>query len=562
MTPERFLREPRRNGVSAGDAAKPDDAGVAQRGALAGRPEPIVGIDLGTTYSVVAALDPSGRPMTIPNHHGDLSTPSVVLFEHNALIVGKEAQRLALLEPNQVAEHPMRDMGSRYYHRPFAGRRVPPQVISALILKRLKVDAERRVGPIRRVVITVPAYFDHTRREATCEAARLAGLDVVDLLNEPTAAALAYGFQEGFLNQAGALDGRRTARKGVMTVVVYDLGGGTFDVTVMQIRERQFKTLVTDGDVRLGGRDWDRRIVDHAAARYMAEHPGKDPRDDPMTLQSLFQQAEEAKRTLSERSKTRLMYAHCGHRVDLGLTRAEFEDLTADLLERTRVTTKLVLSEAGIEWPEVDKLLLSGGSTRMPQVVRMLRELSGQEPDRSMSPDEAVAHGAALYHGILKTEGSGNSGPGGMATTVVNVNAHSLALVTRTRSPDRITTSILIPRNTPLPHSGNQIFRTGKTGQERILIRIVEGEAPDPKACIQLGEFFIEPLPPGLPAGSPIRLHYTYDKSGRIKVRAVVDLPSLRMEVNISHRGSTVDQKTEQWALSFLNQPDLDEIDD
>ncbi len=251
---------------------------------MAERPEPIVGIDLGTTYSVVAALDASGRPRTVPNRHGDMSTPSVVLFEDDCLIVGKEAQRLALLEPDRVAECPKRDMGSHYYHQPIAGRQVPPQVISAVILKRLKVDAERRLGPIRRVVITVPAYFDHTRREATCQAARLARLEVADLLNEPTAAALAYGFQEGFLDQAGALDGRQTARKGVMTVVVYDLGGGTFDVTLMQIRDRQFKTLVTDGDVRLGGRDWDRRIVDHAAVRCMAEHPGADPRDAPVPV--------------------------------------------------------------------------------------------------------------------------------------------------------------------------------------------------------------------------------------------------------------------------------------
>ncbi len=398
---------------------------------MAERAEPIVGIDLGTTYSVVAALDPSGRPVTIPNRHGDLSTPSVVLFEDDRLIVGKEAQRLALLEPDRVAECPKRDMGLPYYHRPVAGRQIPPQLISAFILKRLKADTERRVGPIRRVVVTVPAYFDHTRREATCEAARRAGLEVAGLLNEPTAAALAYGLREGFLDQAGALDGRKTVRKGVMTIVVYDLGGGTFDVTVMQIRDRQVKTLVTDGDVRLGGRDWDRRIVDHAAAHYLAEHAKDDPRDDPVTLQSLFKEAEEAKRTLSERSNTRLVYAHHGHHVGLRLSRPEFDELTADLLERMRVTTKLVMSEAGLEWLEVDKLLLSGGSTRMPQVARMLRDLSGLEPDRSMSPDEAVAHGAALYHGIIQPDGNGHAGAAGLSAKVVNVNAHSLGLVTR-----------------------------------------------------------------------------------------------------------------------------------
>ncbi len=527
--------------------------------AMAKRAEAIVGIDLGTTYSVVAALDRAGRPVTIPNRHGDLSTPSVVLFEEDGQIVGKEAQRLALLEPDRVAECAKRDIGLPYYHRTVAGRQIQPHVISAFVLKRLKADAERRLGPIRHAVITVPAYFDHTRREATCEAARLAGLEVTDLLNEPTAAALAYGLQEGFLDAVGKLAGRKTARDGVMTVVVYDLGGGTFDVTVMQIHDQTFKTLATDGDFRLGGRDWDRRIVDHAAARYMAEHPGEDPRNDPVTLQNLFKEAEEAKRALSERSKTRLVYAHGGRQASLMLFRAEFDELTADLLERTRLTTKLLLSEAGVEWPEVDKLLLSGGSTRMPQVARMLRELSGQEPDRSMSPDEAVAHGAALYHGILRHARNGQAQAACPAAKVIDVNAHSLGLITRKRSSNRLLNSILIPKNTPLPHSGSQVFQTGNAGQTRITIRLIEGDAPDPAACSPLGRFVIQPLPPGLPAASPIRLNYSYDESGRIKVQAVVDGPSVKTEVRIARRGSTIGRNVEDWALTLLNQADPDD---
>jgi len=526
---------------------------------MAKRAEPIVGIDLGTTYSVVAALDRSGKPETIPNRQGDLSTPSVVLIDDDGPIVGKEAQRLALLAPDRVAECPKRDMGLPHYHRLVAGRQVSPQVISAIILKRLRADAARQVGPIHRVVVTVPAYFDHTRREATCEAVRLAGMEVVDLLNEPTAAALAYGFREGFLNAAGTLAGRKTIREGVMTLVVYDLGGGTFDVTVMQIRDRQFKTVVTDGDVRLGGRDWDQRIVDHAAARFLAERPGDDPRADPLTLQTLYKEAEAAKRTLSERSKTQLVYSHQGRQMGLCLSRAEFEALSADLLERTRVTTKLVLNEAGLEWQDVDKLLLSGGSSRMPQVAQMLRELSGLEPDKSMSPDEAVAHGAALYHGILRSERNGDSSTAWPATKVVNVNAHSLGLVTRARSTKQLFNSILIPRNTPLPHSGSQVFRTATTGQPRIVIRIVEGEAPDPADCIPLGRYTIEPLPPGLPVGTAVRLDYSYDPSGRIQVRSKVDAPSLQSEVQIARRGSTVDRPIEDWAVDLLNQADPDE---
>jgi molecular chaperone DnaK len=379
------------------------------------------------------------------------------------------------------------------------------------------------------------------------------------LLNEPSAAALAYGFQEGFLDAAGTLTDRKTVQPGLMTVVVYDLGGGTFDVTVMQIRDRVFKTIATDGGVRLGGRDWDRRIVDHAAARYMANNSGDDPRNDPATLQALFKEAEESKRTLSERPKTRLVYAHRGQHVVLEFSRAEFEELTADLLERTRVTTKLLLTEAGLEWSEVDKLLLSGGSTRMPQVVRMLRELSAHEPDRSLSPDEAVAQGAALYHGILRSDGKHHSGAIEPTAKVVNVNAHSLGLVTRTRSSNRLLNSILIPRNTPLPHSGNQLFQTGNAGQTRLTIRIVEGEAPDPASCSLLGKFLIEPLPAGLPANSPVRLHYSYDESGRIKIQAIVDAPSLKKEVQIARRGSTIGQNIDDWAMNFLNQADPDD---
>ncbi len=521
--------------------------------------EPIVGIDLGTTYSVVAALDAAGRPRTVPNRHGDLSTPSVVLFDDDGLIVGKEAQRLALLEPDRVAECAKRDIGQPYYHRPVAGRRIQPQVISALVLKRLKADAERRLGPIRQAVITVPAYFDHARREATCEAARMAGLGVADLLNEPTAAALAYGLQEGFLDAGGSFVGRKTVRDGVMTIVVYDLGGGTFDVTVMQIRDRTFKTLATDGDVRLGGRDWDRRIVDHIAACHMAEHPGDDPREDPATRQVLFREAEAAKRTLGERSKTRLAYAHRGRQAGLSLTRAEFDELTADLLERTRVTTKLVLEETGLEWPEVDKLLLSGGSTRMPQVARMLRELSGQEADRSMSPDEAVAHGAAIYRGILRDTRDGPAVPGGTPARVINVNAHSLGVVARSRVSNRLMNSILIPRNTPLPHSGSQSFRTSNPGQKAALIRIVEGEAPDPAACSLLGKFLISPLPAGLPAGSPVRLDYSYDESGRMHVQAIVDGPSVKTEIQITRPATAVGRDIEEWAMSLLDQAEPDE---
>jgi molecular chaperone DnaK len=521
---------------------------------------PIVGIDLGTTYSVVAALDHAGAPVTIPNRDGDLSTPSVVLFEDDSIIIGKEALRLALTDSDRVADCPKRDMGQRYYHRPIAGRQVTPQMLSALILKRLKADAERRAGTITKAVITVPAYFDHSRREATAEAGKMAGLDVVDILNEPTAAAIAYGFQEGFLNSAGALDGGETARKGSLTVLVYDLGGGTFDVTVMRIRERQFRTIVTDGDVRLGGRDWDQRIVDYCAEQYLSQFPGDDPRNDSESLQALLQTAESVKRTLSERSKTKLSFIHKGLRQNLEITRAMFDELTADLLDRTRATTKLVMEEAALSWSDIDRILLSGGSTRMPQVARMLRELSGKEPDRSISPDEAVAHGAALYHGILLSGAGAVADAEPSIPTVVDVNAHSLGVIAVNRNPRRHYNSILVPRNTPLPHSGSQRYQTAHEGQRRVAIRLVEGEALDPADCIPLGEFMIEPLPPDLPKGSPVRVNYSYDRSGRIQVEAVLEETQCRAEVRIVRRGAAVDRAQEDWALNLLHLPEDDDI--
>jgi molecular chaperone DnaK len=519
---------------------------------MAAPPDPIIGIDLGTTFSVVAALDDRGRPVTIPNAHGELTTPSVVLFEEDRLVVGKEAARRALAEPGRVAECAKRDMGSPFYHRPVAGRQVTPVMVSAVILKQLKADAERAVGPIRRAVITVPAYFDHARREATAEAGRLAGLEVIDILNEPTAAALAFGFRERFLDASGALATRRTARPGVLTALVYDLGGGTFDATVMQVRDRQFKTLVTDGDVRLGGRDWDQRIVDLAAAAFLASHPRDDPRRVPETLQAMFQGAEEAKRALSERETTRLEYTHCGLAAGLELTRAAFEELTADLLERTRATTQLVLGEAGLEWSEVDTLLLTGGSTRMPQVPRMLRALSGKEPDRTLSPDEAVAHGAALYHGILRAQ-RGEPAPSAGETSITNVNSHSLGVVALAPSTGLLCNSILIPRNTPLPHSGRQRFRTVKDGQARIKVRVVEGEAVNPDDCIQLGEFVVEPLPPGLPKGTPVRVTYSYDPSGRIRVEAELEAFKAKAQARIVRQGPKLDHAVEDWALRLLD---------
>jgi molecular chaperone DnaK len=498
-----------------------------------------VGIDLGTTFSVVAYLDAQGRPCTIPNASGDLLTPSVVLFDEGGPVVGKEAVLASALEPEKVAECVKRDMGAKVYRKKINGEFLPPEVVSSLILRSVKADAERRLGPVRRAVITVPAYFDERRRRATMDAGRLAGLEVLDIVNEPTAAAIAYGHQLGFLNRACQVAGDRPLR-----VLVFDLGGGTFDVTVVELHGKSFKALATDGDVGLGGKDWDEKLVEIAAGRYRQRFR-EDPRDNPISLQELRLAAEAAKRTLTERAKAPLFVHHLGSRLKVEFTRAEFEEATAALLERTRLTTAIVVRQAGLTWEAIDRVLLVGGSTRMPMVGRMLAELSGKEPDRSVSADEAVAHGAALYAGLLAPPRGAGAAPA--AFTVTNVNAHSLGILGSDPKTGRRRNKVLLPKNTPLPRTVSRVFQTYRPDQRQVVITVLEGESERPEACSRVGVCAIRDLPPGLPAGWPVRVSYTYEANGRLHVAAKVKGHAAGVTTDFVRENSRPDEELEAW---------------
>jgi molecular chaperone DnaK len=497
-----------------------------------------VGIDLGTTYSVVAHLDPQGRPCSIPNACGDLLTPSVVLFDEGDPVVGKEAVQASALEPEKVAECVKRDMGAKVYRKKINGEYLPPPVISSLILRSVKADAERRLGPVRRAVITVPAYFDERRRRATMDAGRLAGLEVLDIVNEPTAAAIAYGYQLGFLDRGCRVAGDRPLR-----VLVFDLGGGTFDVTVVELRDRSFKALATDGDVALGGKDWDEKLVDIAAERFRRQFR-EDPRDNPISLQELRLAAESTKRTLTERPRAPVFVHHLGSRLKVEVTRAEFEEATAELLERTRLTTEIVVRQTGLSWAEIDRVLLVGGSTRMPMVVRMLKELSGKEPDRSVSADEAVAHGAALYAGLLAPARGAAAAP---EFTVTNVNSHSLGILGSDPKTGRKHNKILLPKNTPLPRTVSRVFKTYRPDQRSVVITVLEGESDRPEACSQVGVCAIRDLPRGLPAGWPVQVSYTYEANGRLHVTAKVKGHAAGVTTDFVRENSMPDEELEAW---------------
>jgi molecular chaperone DnaK len=491
-------------------AGKPvaDASASSSLGSVSHGTPPAIGIDLGTTFSVAAYLDPQGRPTSILNSHGDLLTPSVVLLEEGAVVVGKEAVAASVLEPERVADCVKRDMGAKAYRKKINDREMPPEVISAMILRQLKTDAERRLGTLTHAVITVPAYFDEPRRRATVDAGRLAGLDVLDIVNEPTAAALAYAYQLGLFDQQGQWKDEKPFK-----ALVYDLGGGTFDITVVELKSGSFRALATDGDVYLGGKDWDAKLVEIAAQRFQREH-GTDPRSDPISLQELTLAAEAAKRTLSERARALLVVNHRGQRLKVEISREEFEDATAPLLERTRVTTELVVEQAALTWPEIDRVLLVGGSTRMPMVTRMLQELTGTVPDTSLAADEAVAHGAAVYASLLRPQ------PGAAATgfAITNVNSHSLGLSVIEPTTKVRLNQILIPKNTPLPHSVTRQFKTEKPGQRSVLLRVLEGESENPHDCSHIGEGIIRDLPADLPAGWPVEVTYTYRANGRLRI--------------------------------------------
>lgn len=474
---------------------------------------PAVGIDLATTYSAIAYLDGTRRPVTVVNAEGNLTTPSVVLFEDAEIIVGEEALRALGTEAERIAAGAKRDIGQPFYHREINGRRYPPEVIQACIVKKLADDARSHVGEVRGVVITVPAYFDETKRKATQDVGRIAGLEVLDTINEPTAAALAFGLRPRLPNASGPDPGRER-------YLVYDLGGGTFDVTVMEIDGRRFTTIATDGDFRLGGQDWDYRMVDYVAEQFAAQYGG-DPRDDLLTLSQLWRNCESAKRTLSVRKEASVSCEFAGHAMRVKLPRELFEQLTADLLERTLFTTRQVLHDAGLSWDGIDRVLLTGGSTRMPAVRAALRQLSGKEPDCSVSPEEAVAHGAALHAGLVLDRLRGEP----PTFEITNVNSHSLAIVGNDPQTNLRRTCIMIPRNSALPMTHRCLFYLARTDQRSVVVDIVEGEAASPEGCIPIGRCVIRGLPPGLAKGTPVEVLLAYESNGRLRVS--VQVPNL-----------------------------------
>lgn len=478
-----------------------------------------VGIDLGTSCSALAHLDEDGDPVIVESATGSPVTPSiVVLGEGGRVLVGPSSDRLLQEDPERVIVAIKREMGNPNFAIEFEQRQLTPELISSLILMKVRKDAESQIGPVANAVITVPYYFNNPCREATQNAGQIAGLNVIDIINEPTAATLAYVWERGELGRADLPDVEKT-------ILVYDLGGGTFDVTLVRHTPTHFSVVGTDGDTRLGGLDWTQRIADHYCEEFRTQF-GLDPREDSRSRIALFNVCEEVKRELSVSLVADVNFEYRGQSLSLKMTRYEFEDLTADLLQRTRDTTEFVMDNAAVPVGQLDEIVLVGGSTCMPSVQTMLTEVCERAPSHMLNPQLAVAQGAAIHAAILEVKHT--AGKGRMAdallrrlraVTTTDVNSHSLGVeITNPNDSRDKQNHIMIPRNSTLPRGVKQRFVTTLDNPNAIHIRLLEGESADVNACTFIGDLRLTNLPDNLTAGSPIEVTYSYNERGHIEV--------------------------------------------
>ena len=483
----------------------------------------IVGIDLGTTFSAVAHVNDNEIPELIPNEDGDRLTPSVIFYDEGEFIVGEYAKQNALAEPENTVEFIKREMGkpSTEFSREFGGKQYAPEALSAEILKTLKKDAEIALGEqVTDAVITVPAYFNDPERQATIRAGEIAGLNVQRIINEPTAAALAYGKH---------LSGDTSK------VLVFDLGGGTFDVTVLEVEGQEMTILATHGDHRLGGKDWDDKIILHVAERFEREQ-GEDPLMDPAAYLDIQTRAVDAKIQLSTLSRATIITNYAGKSDRLQLTQQEFEDMTVNLVERCRSLVDVVLDEITLTPEQIDRVLLVGGSTRMPMIQNMLTDHFGKPPDTSVNPDEAVAVGAAIMGTLIASEATESRRFLGAApkrigaapeqtfgiARISDVCSHSLGMVVLDKEASELRNSTIIAKNTNIPCDvSRDDYRTASANQTEFDVIVLQGpEDLEPRECPVRDAYEVFDIPPRPAGKTRIKVTYKYNANGVIEVEA------------------------------------------
>lgn len=482
----------------------------------------IIGIDLGTTNSAVAVME-GGQPVVIPNAEGARTTPSVVSFSKTGeRMVGQVAKRQAITNPDRTVISIKREMGTDYKVKIDDGQ-FTPQEISAIILQKLKADAEAYLGgPVTQAVITVPAYFSDSQRQATRDAGKIAGLEVLRIINEPTAAALAYGLD----------------KENEQTILVYDLGGGTFDVSILEIGDGVFEVKATSGNNRLGGDDFDQRLIDYMTNEFKKE-TGIDLGKDKIALQRLKDEAEKVKIDLSGvvTRPVSLPFITMGEdgpkHLEMTITRAKFEELTADLVEKTMEPTRQALADAGLKVADIDMVILVGGSTRIPAVQEAIKKLTGKEPHKGINPDECVAIGAAIQGGVL----------GGEVKDVVLLDVTPLSLGIETLGG--VFTKI-IERNTTIPTSKSQVFSTAADNQTSVEIHVLQGERELAQYNKTLGRFHLTNIPPA-PRGIPqIEVSFDLDANGIVNVSAKDMATGNKQQITITNSTGLNDKEIDE----------------
>lgn len=489
-----------------------------------------VGIDLGTTFSAIAYVNSMGKPEIIPNREGERITPSVIFFEDGKPVVGTYAKNASASDPENVVQFVKRQMGNPdFVFIDSTGQEYSPVDLSAVILIKLKRDAEAFLGQeIIQAVISVPAYFDDVRRRCTKNAGEVAGLDVLRIVNEPTAAALAYGLER--LDQS-------------QTVLIYDLGGGTFDVTVMRIDAGRINVIATDGDHALGGFDFDNRIMDIFETTFK-QQTGLSLYDDRNLFQDLREKSEAAKKTLSSRGKVTQFFTAGGKSCRIELTRPQLEQAISDFLGGTETLLDIVVNDAEVCWNDIDKIVLVGGSTRLPAVHEMIARVSGKQPDVSIHPDECVAMGAAIEAEML---GMPKGAQRWKPLEHSDVIAHALGIVLTDRFGTEAN-QVMIAKNTTVPSHATDTFYTVFDSQTEVEIVVLQGDDADPENCIRVGSVILPGIPPR-PAGQPIEVTYEYDDNHLIHVTAVDVGSEKSLKESLKLRGIMSEEHIEERRL-------------